>query len=174
MWKDYKYEIMVSGCLLFFIIIGLYRKITGKKGSWSRYHDLSVLNVASVDKGEKPKDSKGETITRNALETYFNKPFNKDRPDFLRNPVTGGVHNLEIDCFNSELRLGVEYNGVQHYKYTPFFHRNKDAFQNQKYRDDMKRRMCIDNGITLIEIPYTIKPNDIGSYLINQLKLNGF
>ena len=53
-------------------------------------------------------------------------------------PVTGGNFNLELDCFNKELRIGLEYNGVQHYKYVPYFHKNKEAFLNQKYRDDMK------------------------------------
>jgi hypothetical protein len=31
------------------------------------------------------------------------------RPDFLKNPATG--RNLEIDCFNNQLKIGLEYQG---------------------------------------------------------------
>ena len=55
----------------------------------------------------------------------------------------------------------------EHYKYTPFFHKNKEAFYNQKYRDELKRRMCKDNGIYLIEIPNTVKLEDIEHFLTN-------
>lgn len=72
------------------------------------------------------------------------------------------------------MRLAIEYNGVQHYKYSPYFHRNKESFHNQKYRDYMKKVMCKDNGITLIEVPYTIKPDDIESYLEKELVKFGF
>ena len=71
------------------------------------------------------------------------------------------------------MSLAVEYNGIQHYKYVPYFHKNKEAFLNQKYRDDMKRRMCKDNKITLIEVPNTIDISNIENYLITKLKIEG-
>ncbi len=132
----------------------------------------SDVNINANQQGS--KDSKGETECRRVLVQIFKKPFDKARPDFLSNPVTGGSHNLELDCFNRQLNLAVEYNGVQHYKYSPYFHRNKESFLNQKYRDDMKRRICNDRGITLIEVPYTVKIDDIEMYLISELQTNGF
>jgi hypothetical protein len=87
---------------------------------------------------------------------------------------SGFGHNLEIDCFNSEVRLGVEYNGIQHYKYNTFFHKNFEAFRNQQYRDEMKRSLCKENGIKLIEVPYTVKHNDIAVYLAKELVRLGF
>jgi hypothetical protein len=92
----------------------------------------------------------------------------------LRNPVTGNNFNLEIDCYNPNLKLGVEYNGVQHYKYVPYFHRNNEAFLNQKYRDLIKSQFCKNEGVILIEVPYTVKVKDIESYLISELRKNGF
>jgi len=121
-----------------------------------------------------PKESKGESECRYVLEKIFRKPFKSSRPDFLRNPVTGGRFNLELDCYNPELNLALEYNGIQHYKFIPYFHRNHEHFINQKYRDDLKRRLCKDNGITLIEVPYTVKLHDIASFLQKECKLNGF
>ena len=91
----------------------------------------------------------------------------------MRNPVTGGDFNLELDCFDPELKIAVEYNGVQHYQYIPFFHKNKEAFLNQKYRDDMKRRMCKENGVLLIEVPHTIKLEGIKGFIEKELTRNG-
>ena len=91
------------------------------------------------------------------------KSFPKKRPNFLRNNVTD--MNLEIDCFCEELGLGIEYNGKQHYHYTPHFHASKEAFYNVRYRDEIKRRLCSDNGIKLIVVPYTVDTNNIEKFI---------
>ena len=67
-----------------------------------------------------------------------------------------------------------EYSGRQHYEFVPFFHKNKDAFMNQKYRYDMKRRLCKDNDVILIEVQYTVKIENIRDYLSNKLIQAGF
>ena len=95
-------------------------------------------------------------------------------PDFLRNPVTGGSFNLELDCYDPGLKLAVEYNGQQHYKYLPYFHKNKESFLNQKYRDNMKKQMCKEKGVCLIEVPFSVKLNDIEQYLIREIQKNGY
>ena len=113
---------------------------------------------------------------QNVVECYnicFKRPFNKARPDFLRNPVTGGNFNLELDCFDEGLRIAVEYNGIQHYRYIPYFHKNKEAFTNQKYRDFMKKQKCKDAGVLLISVPYTVELHNIKKYIENELRING-
>jgi len=170
--EEYSFEMMFLFCILFLVLFSLYRKFSGKKGSWSTDYNYTIINQ-QPDDVRKPffkGDSKGEIECRRVLEKMFNKPFNKARPDFLNNPVTGGNFNLELDCFNDELGLAVEYNGVQHYKFVPFFHKNKEAFLNQKYRDDMKRRICKEHGIKLIEVPHTVKVYDIEYFLKNEIK----
>jgi hypothetical protein len=89
------------------------------------------------------------------------------------NPVTGSQYNLELDCYNESLRLAVEYQGEQHYKFIPYFHKNREAFLNQKYRDELKRMRCKELGITLIEVPYTEKRR-IREFLTEQLRARGF
>ena len=181
--KNKPYELLIGLCILFIIILALYNKLTSSKGTWKNKSYYAKLlsnsyktnnNNDNIYLSKKQTDSRGEIECRRVLENIFMKPFNKARPDFLRNPVTGGNFNLELDCFNKELRIGLEYNGVQHYKYVPYFHKNKEAFLNQKYRDDMKRRICRDNRILLIEVPYNIKINDIDYYIRKQLRLNGY
>ena len=179
-WNQYGFEILVCISILLILILFLYRWCTGKKGTYNTHYYLPKTRLRSKiasdrryprhsDKRPRKKDSKGETECRRVLMKIFNKPFEKDRPEFLNNPVTGGRHNLELDCFNKDLRIAVEYNGIQHYKFIPFFHKNKESFQNQKYRDYMKRQMCKENGIILIEVPYWIKEKDIENFIKKEL-----
>ncbi len=170
----YRYEILFTLCIVSMLLIGLYQKIVGKKGSWSHSYFYSPFlqkdREDSLQKRPRIFDSKGELECRRVLQKLFRKQFQKIRPDFLSNSVTGGKHNLEIDCYDEELRLGVEYQGQQHYKYTPFFHRNHESFLNQKYRDELKRMLLKQNNINLIEVPYTVKIENIENYLVNELR----
>lgn len=170
-WEKYGFEIIVGMSVLIILSLSLFR--IGKKGTFSDTYSYSIFSTPNKPKRVQ-RDSSGETECRRVLKQIFNRPFNKDRPDFLRNPVTGGNFNLEIDCFDIEMKLGCEYQGIQHYKYVPYFHKNKESFMNQKYRDDMKRRMCIDNGIKLVEVPYTVKVPDIRNYIIKELRKIGY
>jgi hypothetical protein len=164
---------MIAACFGLLVLVLVHRKMSRQKGKWGR--NLSLKNVymySPTEKSPSSSESKGEVECRKFLETVFQAPFPKARPDFLKNPVTG--NNLEIDCFNPTLRLGVEYNGQQHYSYNSFFHRNIDASTNQKYRDEIKRRLCQENDVHLVEVPFTIKLHDIGSFLYNKLKDIGY
>jgi len=173
-------EILLIICILFFIIGGLYYWFTGKKGTISndKFFVFPVNKPYTHPHTQQlnprvPRQSKGELECRQILEELF-KPhkFPSVRPDWLRNPVTGGNLNLELDCYCKELNLAVEYDGQQHFRYIPYLHKNKEAFYNQQYRDYMKKNMCKQNGVILINVPYTEK--NIKHFLINQLKKAGF
>ena len=179
LWSERGFEIVLGLCIAFILIFALYRKISGKKGTWSNspyvyMGPTSIRRSRNTLRKGPPKDSKGELECRRVLESLFRKSFDKARPDFLRNPVTGGNFNLELDCYCPELRLAVEYNGVQHYKFVPYFHKNKEAFLNQKYRDDMKRRICKENGINLVEVPHSVDVESIKSYLVKEVRKLGY
>ena len=113
-------------------------------------------------------ESRGERKCRKILRRLTGKDFIKVRPDFLKNPYSG--KNLELDCFNQELRCALEYNGIQHYKYTTRFHAKPSDLSQQKRRDAMKRRMCKEAGITLIEVSYECK--DLESFIRYELQKN--
>jgi hypothetical protein len=175
LWNTNGFEIIFTLCLIFIAIFALTR--IGKKGSWaSSYtydpHHSRVPKNTGPKRG--PKESSGERECRRVLQKIFNKPFKNQRPNFLQNPVTGGRFNLELDCYEESLKLAVEYNGQQHYKYIPYFHKNKEAFYNQMYRDDMKRRICRENRVNLIEVPNTVKVGDIEGFIHQKLRLIGY
>lgn len=116
----------------------------------------------------KEKESKGEKKCREFLEFVTKKTFTKVRPSFLLNPVT--QRPLELDMYNEELRLAVEYNGSQHYQYNQMMHGNRDSFHNQKYRDLIKQQLCQQHGIRLICVPYTVSEKEIPLFLYDRLK----
>lgn len=115
--------------------------------------------------------SRGEEACRVHMEKRFGVPFAKARPSFMRNPVTG--ENLELDVYNEELAIAVEYNGRQHYEFNSHFHNgSNDRFQNQQYRDLIKKQLCEQNGVRLVIVPYSVPIDQIGSYIDSELGLS--
>ena len=113
----------------------------------------------------------GELETKAALERLFGVQFKKVRPSWLRNPATG--RNLEIDCFNAVLRIGVEYNGIGHYAYPNPFHKTAEEFAAQLQRDELKKQLAEAIGITLLVVPFTVKRKGIEAFLKAELKSRG-
>ena len=110
---------------------------------------------------------KMETECRSHFEAIFQDEFASCRPSFLLNEKTG--HNLELDGFNERLKIAFEYNGSQHYFFSPFFHTSEAAFEKMKQRDELKRRLCVKEGIQLITIPYTVRSHELGTYIRSQI-----
>ncbi len=167
--RDNLFQIIFLLCLLILIVLLIWNYFSGNKGTFVNYSSTiwDLLGKPTKKLPKKPFESKGEIECRRAIEKLTGHKFPKTRPSFLMNVVSG--HNLELDCYNDELQMAVEYNGEQHYKFIPYFHSSKDAFQNLKYRDEMKQRLCKENGINLITVPYTVKIQNIESYLKQKL-----
>lgn len=58
-----------------------------------------------------------------------------------------------LDIFVPELGLAIEYQGRQHYDPVPFFG-GEDGFQKTRERDELKARLCSQNGVTLVIFRY--------------------
>lgn len=67
------------------------------------------------------------------------------RPDFLE--------GLELDIYIPELKIGIEYQGIQHYKPVRHWGGNK-ALKKCKERDYRKREICKRHNIKLIYFTY--------------------
>ena len=165
-WNSNGFKIMIYFSIVTLCIISLYNYLKKKNGTYSNTFYYKPKYMFQLE--ENGFISKLELECKYVLEHIFKKPFTKIRPDMLKNPVTG--FNLELDCYNEELKLGVEIQGIQHYKYTPYFHKNIDKFTIQQYRDEIKRNLCKQHGIYLIEVPYNIKIKNVHSYLKNEIK----
>jgi len=158
----------------------IFNKKRKRKSNYGKKKVTLINEIRNDNSGTSIRDnssiqivsgSKGELICKQVVEKILNKPFIKIRLDSFKNNVT--KRNLELDLYNEELKLGVEYSGRQHYEFVPHFHKNYEAFLNQQYRDYMKEIKCKENGIRLIVVPYTVKHEDIESFLVKELnKLN--
>lgn len=160
-WTDYKESMiyLVGGSVLMMVLLYIIKNIFRENLDRPAVLDDFFKKPEKQDKVK--GESKGETLCREAAQRVFGKPFNKIRPLFLKNDVTG--KNLELDIYNEDLKLAIEFNGRQHYEYVPFFHKNYEDFLTQRYRDEMKKVKCKENGIRLIEIRYDASPTDIES-----------
>ena len=178
-WENCGFEFLTASCFIIIVILCIYNSIFKNSGTYT--DNIPFLKLKNRIPGNSSNieyiqhnlnDSKLELQSKFILENIFKVPFYKIRPDFLRNDVTG--HNLEIDLYNDDLKLAIEVQGDQHYKFTPFFHRNKDSFLMQRYRDEMKKEKCRKEGIVLIEVPYKVGEKGLHKYLVNQLRLHGY
>lgn len=74
-----------------------------------------------------------------------------------------------IDFYLPKHNIFIEYNGRQHYEYTPYFHKSEVDFELQKFRDVTVRNYCKNKGITLIEIPYTMTNEEVYDLLKKEI-----
>lgn len=65
------------------------------------------------------------------------------RYSFIKNEGTN--RSLELDIYIPELKLALEYQGEQHYKYIErFFHKKSGeaGFKSQQKRDELKKKLA--------------------------------
>lgn len=162
--------VIISIIILFFFF--LHASFSSGKGTFTDMRDLFVsedMLIENLSTGRDIKnESKGESIARTCLQNIFKVPFPNVRIDELRNSETN--RNMELDCYNEDLKIAAEYQGIQHYKFVPFFHKTQDNFLEQRRRDMMKKEMCELYGITLITIPYNLRHDKICFYIKQELK----
>lgn len=190
-WNRYGWHILFVLILIMFVVLFLINYFSehdelGTSVTWNDIYEhilWALFRPVDTPRARSPRhrrqqlsancSSKGEEMCKNFVEFYFQKPFDKIRPDFLKNPVTG--ENLELDLYNPDLKLAIEYNGSQHYHYNSFMHKNsRDKFQNQQYRDMIKKDLCGKAEITLVIVPYTVPHDQIGAFLLEEFKRLGY
>ncbi len=103
------------------------------------------------------KSSKGELMIAKIL-NKFNIEYKKEHIfKDLVNPKTNC--ELRFDFYLSQMNTCIEFDGIQHYEYTPEFHSNdkvkgKFKLRSQQYRDSLKNEYCLNKDIKLIRIKY--------------------
>ena len=115
------------------------------------------------------KRSKPEQICKKILQRMFRKKFIRIKPEWLKNPETN--RRLELDCYNEELGIALEYNGIQHYEWPNFTGQSEKQFQAQKRRDRFKIQRCRELGIRLLIIKYDVPVNRLEEEIFRQLDI---
>lgn len=161
----------------------IYENTIGKVENIS---DLADMNVVDISVPEIPRAflrdtsinfessgirrTKPERLCKKVLERIYGKKFSRVRPSWLRNPKTG--RPLELDCYNEELGIALEYNGIAHYKWPNWTKMTKKEFLDQVERDRFKLDACDEHGVYLIVVPYNIPENLIPDFIEYQLPHN--
>lgn len=112
---------------------------------------------------------RSQKACRKIFEKIMGEPFPTLRPKFLK--------GLEYDGYNSDLKLAFEYQGLQHYRFVPFFQKDITNFEQLLQNDVEKKKLSIDYGITLIEIPYQYTYKDksaLFDFILKKLEETGF
>jgi len=115
-------------------------------------------------------DSIEERRTRALFEEIFQSKFPKSRPEWLKNDDGNQMH---LDGYNKDLNLAFEHNGKQHYEGIPYFHKTIEDFERQQNTDLQKKELCKIHGVSLIEIPYTVKNDQKQDFIIKKCRANG-
>lgn len=155
-------------------------KQTSKDGRKERYYKIECPyghhyeNKSYNLKDGCPKCSVGvfvgEERVRVIFETHFKEKFKKVRPSWLVNPKTN--KKLEIDGYNSDLKIGFEYQGRQHHSDSNQFNA---CSKEQSERDTIKLKICTEKGIKLyiINQPSSYTESNFISNVLEQLKEQG-
>lgn len=125
-----------------------------------KIHGEFYITPHSLLKGDtcqKCSETKGEKKVRIFLEENGIEYIEQYRINLPFSAL--GKNNIKVDFYLPNLNTIIEFNGKQHYVEIPYFHRSKTAFASQQYRDKRLKEYCKNNGIKLIEIPYTEEYN---------------
>jgi hypothetical protein len=112
-----------------------------------------------------------ENLCRAILENYLGKNFPTKKPIWLK--TTDGKR-LELDGYSEELSLAFEHQGQQHYKFTPHFHKSWNDFDNQIKRDKLKLKLCRNNKVKLLVIPFSVEIEDLPEWIKSKIIELGF
>ena len=74
----------------------------------------------------------------------------------------------EFDIYIKNIELLIEYNGIQHYEFTAFFHKTKLKFKEQVQRDENKLGLVRKNSKKLIIFKYSEPIFE--DYVINKIE----
>ena len=97
------------------------------------------------------KSGVSEEVCRTTFEQIFNREFLKVRPKWLKNERG---YQMEIDGFSEELKIGFEYQGIQHFQKGTQYVTTNEKLEQRIQDDKLKAKLCKDNDISLFIISY--------------------
>ena len=114
----------------------------------------SMLLSELIAKGVINKKWKSETTLFQLVKAQFTDAIFQYRPAWLA--------PQSLDIYIPSLRIGIEYQGIQHYESIDFFG-GDEAFNHRQALDKRKQDRCLLNSVKLIEWNYHISltPNNV-------------
>lgn len=138
----------------------LYYKVREHKDEYSKKYNGILLQLA--EQGIISKRWRNEFSLYLMVKSYYSDAIYQYHDKFL--------DKQSLDIYIPSIKLGLEYQGVQHYESIDFFG-GDEGFEERKKLDSLKRKKCLENGILLVEWHYTKDITD--DNFIQMLKDNG-
>ena len=91
--------------------------------------------------------SRTETRLMNLTNRYGGYIFKKAYPSWLK---TNMGYSLELDMYNEDIQLAIEYDSPHHYEFPNSYHKTRAEFDKQQENDELKDKLCAENNVTLI------------------------
>lgn len=79
-------------------------------------------------------------------------------------------NKLRFDYYLPYYNVCIEFNGTQHYEYVEHFHKDESQFNEQQFKDHIKRNYCVENEIDLIELPCDLTHDEILVKIIDEIE----
>lgn len=98
----------------------------------------------------------------------FGVPF--ERTKALPWLINSRGNPMELDGYNAKLSLGFEHNGQQHYEVDGHFIEKSDQLERRQNDDTEKLRLCTENAVAVIVIPFSIPLKEIQAFVLSELK----
>jgi len=115
----------------------------------------------------------GERICREFFEQIFGMDFPRSYPEWL---VNNRGNQMELDGYCHPLGLAFEHHGEHHYSTKPLFARSNKLLEKRQEDDELKRGLCSNRGIVLIdvpEIPTRLPIVEVRAYIRRECKRHG-
>lgn len=79
---------------------------------------------------------------------------------------------LKLDVYCPKYKLGLEFHGIQHFKYSPLFFDSREDFLEAQKRDDRKIQLCKEQGIVLVVFRYNdnISEDNVYARILDAIK----
>jgi very-short-patch-repair endonuclease len=123
------------------------------QAGWSAHDIAKELDCAAVTVQRYARDwgiklAKEKSLGALVLQAELEKMF----PGFRIEAEYGIGERLRLDFYIPDLKVAFEFNGTQHYTYTPAFHTDEDGYRESISRDARKQELCSQAGILLIVV----------------------
>lgn len=92
----------------------------------------------------------GERVCRLSFEAIFESKFPNTHMSWL---INNNGNTLTLDGVNTDLKIAFEHQGEQHFKFKKHFHRKEGALEDIIRRDNLKIKLCEENGYKLAIVP---------------------
>ena len=129
--------------------LALYEEKDGFRTDW-RLERTKIRTKLTAEGIIKPK-WKHELSLFHAVRENHPDTLYQYRPDWLG--------RQSLDLYIPSLRTAIEYQGIQHYNAVEFFG-GEEALAQRQELDEVKKQLCRENQVRLLEWPYHLEPTD--------------